>query len=133
MITNDHTSMIGRLNRVSLGQWRRSAIGLLFAAFGLALLLIGTPNASIAQSRFSQDPQTEYGRESPSKTGSGGVQLPDWAQSDDTGTQNDRSSTSEDRFRTKNPNEPTVPVDGGVFWLALAGGGYALRRLYVSD
>lgn len=114
---------------------------LLLMAFGVVALAGGTP--SMAQSYESRDspsdPSTRQFDE-PTQEGSS-ARLPGWAEPSSPeysqGYTQDGGVTSEKQATTNAPalpGEPNqVPVDGGAALLALAGAGYAIRRLHDGD
>ena len=118
-----------------------------YAATVLALLLIATSGMLVteatAQSAWGsaspdqQDERTQY--ESPRADDPAGTGVPDWA---DSGSSGDFQRGSEEPIgfgpeMNQGPglpgDPPQVPVDGGLSLLALAGAGYAARKLRNRD
>lgn len=87
-----------------------------------------------AQSRDTYQ-NREYGQQRPSQMGNhDGSELPEWAApsrstSRGSGRKGESGLDGQMQTRMPNPDEPTVPVDGGIGWLLLAGLGYAGWKL----
>lgn len=114
-------------------------------AFLLMLGLVGVHQPSDAQSTHSspsqeQQTQPSYYQSGPEESSSQPGRLPSWAEprrrsrSSAPGSNRQALEGQNGQFRTDNRDniKPGVPVDGGLFWLALAGGGFAVVRLYFS-
>lgn len=120
----------------------------LVAGSGAMLLtFLMTPRSGLCQrsGRLSspyaspdRPPDAEYSSpyESPDRSSDLGLQ--DWARPSVPSkrqhpyTSSDRKDSRSMRTNQQLPSEP-VPVDGGLIWLLLVGGGYGVRRLYISN
>ena len=113
-------------------------------AFFLLLGLVGVYQPSDAQSTLSSPPQEEqtrpsYDHSGPEQSSSQPGSLPSWAEpgrgsrSSTLGKNDPALEGQNGQFRTNDSHtKPEVPVDGGLLWLALAGGGFAVVRLYFA-
>lgn len=110
----------------------------------LGVLLMGVvsvPFAAQAQltnqspAADEREPRQErlYDRQ-PEQPGSGVESLPSWAEPSTSGGQTGAKSKNAPPFGPPPPPSPPpqVPVDGGLIWLLIAGGGYGVHKLLGS-
>lgn len=135
------TALFYRARKVAFGVTQERGHGgrvfFLLLALGAVALAGGTP--SMAQSYESQespsDPSTRQ-FDDPTQDGSS-ARLPSWAEpsspeySQDGGVASEKQATTNAPALPSKPNQ--VPVDGGAALLALAGAGYAIRKLHDGD
>jgi len=143
--------LLGRFREVVIAGVLRST---LCSSLGTILLIsmfvcsIGGTGASSAHAQSRYETQKSHSfdsydrQKSESVRPDGGVGLPGWASpSSDRDGQSSFESTSpytEQGEPVTNADcgpgacPPGVPVDGGLIWLILGGGGYAARKLYTS-
>lgn len=75
--------------------------------------------------------RSRYSSENHRRPSTSAQNLPDWAEPSTSSPQKP-SYGKKSEASTRGPNlppTPTVPVDGGLLWLVLAGGGYATWKL----
>lgn len=102
-------------------RYARTFLTAVLMLFGIALVTL--PSTAHAQAQSDRGGQSVQG---------GAQSLPSWAEPQDARTSKDSSPIEDDLTPTAPPppDDPSrVPVDGGLSLLALAGAGYATKKL----
>lgn len=116
----------------TLEDWFYSVPGRAFGLVVLGITIVGSADAQTYTSPPERDAQVERRN---GERGQGGVgDLPAWAEPREPSRTSPQGENLESGVSAKNgpglPGDPqSTPVDGGLIWLVLAGGGYASWKL----
>ena len=119
----------GKLSNYGMCKWME-VLGLWCGVIAVIILVGAEAQAQGFDRQSGQKMErSRYSSENHRSPSTSAQNLPDWAEPSTPSSPSSSYGEARPKDDTGLPNEPTVPVDGGLLWLVLAGGGYATWKL----